>query len=280
MGRKKKSGDALAAAAEEAAAEAGEAAGASAPAGAMNPLLAAAAPLLQANPLLGMALLNNPNAAAALRAAEVPANSVPSSNFVDPDVMELCEYFHIEERHARRLSDLMKRRQDTFVEDIERLYDILERANSPAGLLVVKMREMEEGTFVGKAKADPMLKEMAKKFKLDDQAETKLADILARYPEEKRHNYIKEITGHLEVSNRPSAMAMMMLKKLGDGSPLGRPGPVAPGSYLDKQKNGDRGGDRDRRGGDNRDRRDRDRDRDRDDRGDRDRDRRSRSRRR
>ena len=34
------------------------------------------------------------------------------------------------------------------------LYDVLERANSPAGLLVVKMREMEEGTFVGKVKAD------------------------------------------------------------------------------------------------------------------------------
>ena len=37
---------------------------------------------------------------------------------------------------------------------IKGLYDVLERANSPAGLLVVKMREMEEGTFVGKVKAD------------------------------------------------------------------------------------------------------------------------------
>ena len=57
---------------------------------------------------------------------------------------------------------------------MERLYDVLERAhlcslnrlhakhcnrlplkgaNSPAGLLVVKMREMEEGTFVGKVPA-------------------------------------------------------------------------------------------------------------------------------
>merc|ERR1719291_1326830 len=97
------------------------------------------------------------------------------SDMIDPDVQELCDYFHIEERHARRLSDIMKKRQDTFVEDIERLYDVLERANSPAGLLVVKMREMEEGIFVGKAKADKDLQAMSKKYGLDDQAEGKLA---------------------------------------------------------------------------------------------------------
>merc|ERR1719326_1717544 len=112
---------------------------------------------------------------------------------VDPDVQELCDYFHIEERHARRLSDIMKKRQETFVEDIERLYDVLERANSPAGLLVVKMREMEEGTFVGKAKADGALAQISKKYKLDNQAESKLADILARYDEDKRKAYIVEI---------------------------------------------------------------------------------------
>merc|ERR1719373_1543366 len=181
--------------------------------------------------------------------ATAAAAAVPSLT-IDPDVQELCDYFHIEERHARRLSDLMKKRQSTFVEDIERLYDVLERANSPAGLLVVKMREMEEGIFVGKAKADKELKEMAKKFKLDDQAETKLADILARYDEAKRKAYIVDIERHLEVSNRPSAMAMMLLRKLGDAQPLGRPGPVAPGSYLDKvnrEKSGrGGGGDRDR----------------------------------
>merc|ERR550525_40110 len=157
-----------------------------------------------------------------------------STPMIDPDVQELCDYFHIEERHARRLSDIMKNRQDTFVEDLERLYDVLERANSPAGLLVVKMREMEEGTFVGKVKADKELAAISKKYKLDDQAESKLADILARYDDAKRKEYLVEIEKHLEVSNRPSAMAMMLLRKLGEGQPLGRPGPPAPGSYLDK----------------------------------------------
>merc|ERR1719282_498135 len=112
-------------------------------------------------------------AMAALRTGDVPAHSIPMSmpgvGMIDPDVQELCDYFHIEERHARRLSDLMKKRQSTFVEDIERLYDVLERANSPAGLLVVKMREMEEGKFLGKMKADKELQAMAKKYGLDEQ---------------------------------------------------------------------------------------------------------------
>merc|ERR1719373_955152 len=108
------------------------------------------------------------------------------------------------------------------------------------------MREMEEGTFVGKAKADKDLAAMSKKFKLDDQAESKLADILARYDEKKRKEYLVEIEKHLEVSNRPSAMAMMLLRKLGEGQSLGKPGPPAPGSYADRQRSGGSSGGGDR----------------------------------
>merc|ERR1719263_511461 len=95
---------------------------------------------------------------------------------------------------------------------------------------------MEEGTFVGKQKPDETLKAMCKKFKLDEQAQMKLADILARYDPEKKAEYYKEVDRHLETSNRPSAMVMMLLRKLGAGTELGRPGPVAPGSYLDRKK--------------------------------------------
>jgi len=207
--------------------------------------------------------------------SEVDSAPVVSLPRIDPDVQELCDHFHIEERHALRLTDCMRKREATFEADMERLYDVLERANSPAGLLVVKMREMDEGTFVGAMRADKELKAIVKKFAVDATAEAKLADILSRYPAEKKKEYYGEIERHLETSARPSAMAMMLLKKLGSGESLGRPGPVAPGSYLDKQ----------RRDGDSHRDRDRDRDRDRGDRGDRrdrdrDRDRRSRSRRR
>lgn len=197
-------------------------------------------PLLGANPLI-LATLANPAQPSAAIPQGTAAAEPEDSNLIDPDVQELCDYFHIEERHARRLNEIMKNRQETFVADMERLYDVLERANSPAGLLVVKMREMEEGTFVGKVKADKDLAAVSKKYKLDEQAESKLADILARYDDARRKEYLIEIERHLEVSNRPSAMAMLLLRKLGEGQSLGKPGPAAPGSYLDNAQRAARG---------------------------------------
>merc|ERR1719436_1386559 len=110
-------------------------------------------------------MMNNPLLNAVRAPQGAGAREQAATPMIDPDVQELCDYFHIEERHARRLSDIMKNRQKTFVEDMERLYDVLERANSPAGLLVVKMREMETGTFVGKVKPDKALKDMSKKIR-------------------------------------------------------------------------------------------------------------------
>lgn len=222
--------------------------------------------------LLAQAMLQNPALAAGLAVASRPTPRI-ESDMIDPDCQELCDHFNIEERHARRLSDLMKKRHDTFVEDLERLYDVLERATSPAGLLVVKMREMEEGRFVGRVKADKELAAMCKKFKLDDQAETKLAHIMSRYDDEKRKTYMGELETHLATSNKPSAMVMMLLRKLGNGEPLGRVGPVAPGSYADKVRSGlikdgkessekDKDKDRDRRGDGDRRSRSKDRGRD------------------
>mmetsp|Transcript_25179 Transcript_25179/g.57900 ORF Transcript_25179/g.57900 Transcript_25179/m.57900 type:complete len:286 (-) Transcript_25179:35-892(-) len=245
-----------------------------APVPAALPLTALDPALLAANPLLALQVLNAQGAA---------ATAVSANNYqvpVDPDVQELGDYFNIEDRHVKRLNELMKGRKATFEADLLRLYDVLERAHSPAGLLVVKMREMEEGTFIGKAKPCPKLSSMIKKFKLDGEAEGKLADILARYDEDKRQDYLGQLERHLEASNKPSAMAMMLLKKLGDGQPLGRPGNPSPGSYLDRleqeKKARERHGDKDRDKDRDRDRRDHDDRHGRDDK----KDRRSRSRRR
>jgi len=248
---------------------------------------------LMANPMAMMMLAQNPAAASLLAgmaggpggaaagvrpvppppagAAPVAAAPAPVSDMIDPDIQEMCDNFHIEDKHARRLHNIMKNRQNTFAEDLERVWDVLERAREPAGLLTVKMREMEEGTFIGKQRPDEKLKAMSKKFKLDDQAESKLADILVRYEPEKKAAYFQEIEKHLEVSNRPSAMVMMLLKKLGAGEPLGRIGHAAPGSYLDKKererkdkKDKDRSRSRKKRSRSKSRSRDRDRDRDKD----------------
>eukprot|EP00930_Biecheleria_cincta_P067444 TRINITY_DN5402_c0_g1_i1.p1 TRINITY_DN5402_c0_g1~~TRINITY_DN5402_c0_g1_i1.p1 ORF type:complete len:429 (-),score=89.55 TRINITY_DN5402_c0_g1_i1:94-1380(-) len=163
--------------------------------------------------------------------------AVPEIELMDADVEELCEHFGIQDHHAKRLNTIMKARKDTFEDDIAYLWEIIERAREPAGLLTVKMKEMEEGRFVGRLKADGQLKALIKKFKLDSEAENKLANIFGRQKDpDKKAVYLQEIESHLETSNKPSAMVMMLLKKIGFGEPLGKPGKPAVGSYLHKQE--------------------------------------------
>eukprot|EP00404_Azadinium_spinosum_P013303 CAMPEP_0180515038 /NCGR_PEP_ID=MMETSP1036_2-20121128/53088_1 /TAXON_ID=632150 /ORGANISM="Azadinium spinosum, Strain 3D9" /LENGTH=53 /DNA_ID=CAMNT_0022526577 /DNA_START=11 /DNA_END=168 /DNA_ORIENTATION=+ len=52
---------------------------------------------------------------------------------VDPDVQELCDHFHIEDRHVQRLNDIMKKRQETFEADLLKLWEKLEDAREPSG---------------------------------------------------------------------------------------------------------------------------------------------------
>merc|ERR1719262_1135272 len=99
---------------------------------------------------------------------------------IDPDVQELGDYFNIEDRWIKRLNETMKKRQDTKEQDIAKLYEVLERARSPTGLLTVKIGEMECGQFVGKIKPDKDVERLARKFKLDDDARSKLREIVEK----------------------------------------------------------------------------------------------------
>merc|ERR1719408_1088700 len=177
----------------------------------------------------------------------------------DPDIVELFDHFQIDTRHLDRFCRSMEKRPETFEGDMLKIWELCEQARSPEGMLVSKIKEMEDGIFVGKTIPDARLAEMSKKYKLDKPAESKLSDVLAKYDKDRRNEYMDELDAHLSTSARPSAMVMMFLKKLGTGQSLGKPGRVAPGSYAARQqeeaKGHGRGGDR--RGGD----RDRDRDR-------------------
>merc|ERR1712039_503545 len=154
----------------------------------------------------------------------------------------------------------MKKREETFDGDMTALWDILETARVPAGLLSVKIKEMQEETFIGQPKMDKDIKDMKKMYKLDDQATRKLAEVLQNR-EATRKEDIELIHRHLETSNKPSARVMMMLGKLRSGEPLGEPDKrIAPGSYLDrveqeKEKN-KRKKEEDRKRGRSKDRRD------------------------
>merc|ERR1712217_537589 len=110
------------------------------------------------------------------------------------------------------------------------LWEILEGARNPAGLLRVKIREMEDGTFRG-GSVDKDVEEMGKKYGLDAQAIAKLAEVLSK--REDRVTDLKQIAKHLQKSNRPSSLMMIMLKDLRAGLPVKDPEfPAAVGSYA------------------------------------------------
>jgi len=253
MGRKSKGVSAQDA---EGASAAGEAAAAPAPA---QPCLATpnAALGMLTDPAMMRVFASNPQLAGQLaqqalsQAMQQASARPPGSGFL-PEVEELAEHFGLDDRITKRLDDEIRKRTDTLDGDICALWEILESARNPPGLLAVKIQEMQEGTFVGKAKLDKDLADLVKKFKLDETASMKLAGVLASRKERKAD--IQALDRRLETSNKPSAMVMMLLPKLRSGEPVPEPDRApAPGSYADLREQRGRREKEARDGGDRRD---------------------------
>jgi len=167
-----------------------------------------------------------------LQAAQAYEQSV--SQTVDSEVTELAHHFKLDERITRDLDQQMKKRGGTFDDDMKALWEILEGARNPAGLLRVKIREMEDGTFRGTATPDRDVEDLAKKFGLDAQASAKLAEVLSKRDDRKRD--LRQVAKHLELSNKPSSLIMLMLKDLRAGLNVKDPEyPAAVGSYAHKR---------------------------------------------
>lgn len=174
-----------------------------------------------------------------LQAAQAYDHSI--AHTIEPEVTELAHHFKLDERITRDLDQQLKKRSATFDDDIRAIWEILEGARNPAGLLRVKIREMEEGTFRGTATPDRDVEEMAKRFGLDAQASAKLAEVLGKRDDRKKD--LRLIGKHLELSNKPSALVMLMLKDLRAGINIKEPEyPAAVGSYAHKRglKRGDK----------------------------------------
>merc|ERR1740123_831363 len=127
------------------------------------------------NPMMGMMRPPMPQ-----KEAPPPAREEPKEDAIDPGVQELGDYYNIEDRWIKRLNETMKKRQDTKEQDLAKLYEVLERARSPTGLLTVKIGEMECGQFVGKIKHDKDVERLAKKFKLDEHVKSRLTELTVR----------------------------------------------------------------------------------------------------
>merc|ERR1719321_2072183 len=115
----------------------------------------------------------------------------------------------------------MKKRQDTFKEDLEALWIGLEGAKNPSGMLMLKVKDMMNGTFRGMSALDKEVQDFAKRYKLDAQAAVKLAEVLDK--RESAQEDMEKIGKHLERSNKPSALMMMLLKNLREGKPVKEP---------------------------------------------------------
>jgi len=146
--------------------------------------------------------------------ADAPKQELPDT--IDAEVQELGDYFNIEDRWIKRLNETMKKRQDTKSQDIAKLYEVLERARSPTGLLTVKIGEMECGQFVGKIKPDRDVERLARKFKLDDHVTSRLTELVVRRKATKEDD-LERIEQHLRYCKRPSAMATLLAGKLLEG---------------------------------------------------------------
>mmetsp|Transcript_6486 Transcript_6486/g.15804 ORF Transcript_6486/g.15804 Transcript_6486/m.15804 type:complete len:354 (-) Transcript_6486:38-1099(-) len=160
---------------------------------------------------------------------------------IHPEIQELAYSFNIDDGLTQRLNDIMiEDRRTTWDQDIGRLYEILKDAHTPAAMLNLKLRDMEKGNFVGKAKCGPQVQEMSRKHRLDKGASTKLEEAMAMREAMGKdvEKDLQLLDEHLSASNKPSALVSMKLDALRKGFSIGHciysreaplPGNQAPG---------------------------------------------------
>merc|ERR1719221_2369152 len=168
---------------------------------------------------------------------------------IAPEVSEFSDHFGLDERATKALDDEMKKRRDTFDADMQALWIGLEGAKNPSGLLMLKLKDMRMGQFRGMSALDAKVQEFAKQHRLDAQAAVKLAEVLDKRDDPETD--MAKIGKHLERSNKPSSLMMMLLRDLRDGKPVKDPEyHAAVGSRVHEKelKRADRERSRSRRG--------------------------------
>mmetsp|Transcript_28547 Transcript_28547/g.55879 ORF Transcript_28547/g.55879 Transcript_28547/m.55879 type:complete len:379 (-) Transcript_28547:82-1218(-) len=180
-------------------------------------------------------------------------NGEPQHYDIDADIQELAYSFNIDPGLTQRLNDIMiEKRHRTWEQDLARLYEILKDARSPAAMLNLKIRDMEKGTFVGKAQCQASVRALCQKHRLDKGASTKLEEAMsmreAMGKDVEKDLYM--LDEHLQASNAPSKLISMKLDSLRKGYNIGHciysrepvPGNQGPGvdGVFDK-RSGKRG---------------------------------------
>mmetsp|Transcript_31313 Transcript_31313/g.82972 ORF Transcript_31313/g.82972 Transcript_31313/m.82972 type:complete len:381 (-) Transcript_31313:22-1164(-) len=143
---------------------------------------------------------------------------------IDPEIQQLAYLFSLDEYITQELNDIMiEERRKTWDQDLARLHEILKDAHSPGAMLKMKIKDMESGKFVGKAKCGEKVKEFCKKHRLDKGASTKLEEAMSMR-EAMGKDVMKDLEHldeHLAASNAPSKLVSMKLEALRKGFNIG-----------------------------------------------------------
>jgi len=70
--------------------------------------------------------------------------------WMNNEVREFAKKFNIDDALKKRLVNALSKRFNTFKEDLSTLRDLLRSARHPPGMLSLKLREMESGTFISR----------------------------------------------------------------------------------------------------------------------------------
>merc|ERR1711920_313119 len=117
----------------------------------------------------------------------------------------------------------MRLRNQTFEGDLETIDEALGAAKMPGAVLMLRLKEMQQGTFCGMPPNHKLIQNMAQKFSIDltSQAMNELTVQLVKLGKEKGKVALSHLNSHLERSGNPSHAILEKLPIMRSGQELG-----------------------------------------------------------
>mmetsp|Transcript_63648 Transcript_63648/g.103116 ORF Transcript_63648/g.103116 Transcript_63648/m.103116 type:complete len:229 (+) Transcript_63648:3-689(+) len=190
--------------------------------GGMNPMM-----------MMMMNMMSSNASTSAGAAATADITPVPHSEPVDSRVRDICRHYNIEEKIMDKLNKAMKTRED-FDEDMQVLWHIMEKGarnnKKPLDVMLVKIRELTNNTFVGKDLLDPDIKHFESKHNLDDQLLLRLVRTMKKRGSKMKQDLV-DMDERIGNAKHPSGLLVRMLEGLEENGKM----PPAPGWLMQQQ---------------------------------------------
>lgn len=155
---------------------------------------------------------------------EEDASSPEPQKEIHPDILDFCHHWAIDDSLALALDEAMEDRRHCFDIDMKYLWELAEGCPQPALMLRGKIKEIEAGRFVAKARTHNDVVDFCKRNRLDKGATTKLIEAMAIRERDHKANIKRDLEVlqiHLKNSNAPSKLVSMKLKDIRAGYALG-----------------------------------------------------------